>query len=403
MDFTEILSAESPSEILALTQSTNLAEAENKVLSEYELSTQSRKSFIIRFFSAVLGVLLIYVSWRFLLLPLFLIGLYFIFHAFFIKKFGKRQIHKHFVRIQNDIKQLDGFPELIIEKSIATLIPQSALGSQVAKIKDAGKLFLNTDSTKHLWNHAGFCRVATGRSTKDHADWQYYYIFAYQFHGRVPQTVMLHTHDRFVLPTSPDNKVISNLSPSWKIVVAEQYEIESLAILTQETISKLNDLVKNDQACTIEFFESQLLCFIPVDSPSTSALFSFEKIADDFARVLLPKLEGTELAMIGNIQPVLALDIELKEGNKVMTKSEHRRRNWILIVIVLFFFTFAWGLWTLKTADSIIFPYTLLPFIPIPFFILIVFLMPKKIRSEWLRGSGLRINGRRVTIRRKKK
>ena len=401
IDPVKIHLAETPTEIFELTQTTNLVDAEKKVIDEYEMSMHTRKAIFSRIFYGILGVYLVYTSSLFFLL--FPLGLFLLYLSFFMKRSGSKQIRKKFTELRAHIKALDGYPELVFEKNVATFIPRSALGSQAAKINGVGQLYMNADSTKHLWQHAGFCRIAMGESTSGRAEWQQYYVFAYEFHGSIPQTVMIHNQDRFSIPESPDNKILTDICPPWQTVVAEQYEIESLAVLTQEVLSELTILAGKNPPCTLEFFESKLLCFIPVDTTDLNGLLVLEETADSFARVLIPNLKRSRVTMIGNIPPFLALDIDIEsnyEEDIPLTASEKTRSNWMIIAVILFVIIFLGGI--IASNVGMFSPNFFLP-LPIVFVILIYFIMPKRLRSQWLKGSGFRINGRKVIVRRETK
>lgn len=397
VDISKILLAETSSEILEFTQTTNLTDAENITINDYESSMRTGKPLLSRIILGVAGSFFLYIS------PLFFVffplGICFLYFAFFFKIMGRKQVRKKFATLRMTTKSLDSYPELMVEKSIATFIPRSALGSQASRISDIGQLFRNTDVRKHLWNHAGYCSVAIRSYANGRVDRKHYYMYAYQFHGAVPQTVMVHAQDHFSLPISPDNKILTDICPPWQTTVAEQYEIESLTILTQDVILKLTELAKKNRPVTIEFFESKLFCFIPVDVPNITELISLEKTADNFAQVLLPRLEGSQVSIIGNIQPVLALDIEPEEDeeNTLLTPSDKVRQRWILFAIFLYIPLLIIGIATL---DSGLFSPKFVLATPVALVILIIFIMPKKLRSQWLKGSGLRINGNKVNIRR---
>lgn len=398
LDMRKIFLLETPQELLILTQTTNFSDAERVATETYEQSISTVKMIVPRIVYGLIGACLVYISlWFF---PLFLFGIFFILMAFFIRISGRRRLKKKLSELRTLIKTVDNYPELVIMNSIATFIPRSAIGSQSAKISDVGRLFTNTDSTKHLWNHAGFCRVATRIDSKGRTDWQNYYMFAYQFHGSVPQTVLIHARDRFRLSVSLDNKILTDLCPPWQCITSEQYEIETLAVLSQDIISKLATLAEKGPPCTLEFFESKLLCFIPADTPTISELLSLEKMANNFAHILLPKLEGSRLALIGNIPPVLALDIESIEEDILLTEAEKVRWRWMLSTVVIFVLI---SIGVPHAISSGVFPSEFLFPVMIASFMLIVLTMPKRFRTKWLKGSGLRINGRKVNIRRETK
>ncbi len=397
ININKIFLMETPQEVLLLTQTSNFSDAERVAIETYEKSMRTGKMLIRRIICSVIGAFLMYISlWFF---PLFLLGIFFILIAIFSPTFGQRALKKKFAELRALLKSIDGYPELVIMNNIATFFPGSALGSQSAKINDAGALFLNTDSTKHLWNQAGFCRVAIKRDSRGKTEWQNYYMFAYQFHGSVPQTVLIHARDPFHLPASPDNKILTDLCPPWQCITSEQYEIETLAVLSQDIISKLRDLAENEPPCTLEFFESKLFCFIPVDTPKISELLSLEKTADNFAHILLPKLKGSNLTIIGDILPILALDIESNEENVQSIGLEKVGWRWVLACSVILVLIIYIGHFAISSGMS---PLAFLIPTVIAFFVSIVLAMPKRFRAEWLRGSGLRINGRKVSVRREK-
>jgi hypothetical protein len=196
--------------------------------------------------------------------------------------------------------------------------------------------------------------------------------------------------------SSPNNRVLTDNVSLWSCIVADQYEIEALAIFTEDIVLKLIEKSTHGPACTFEILDSTLLCFIPFDSPNVKELFVYEKTADTFASILLPQLEKATMATIGNIPPVLSVDLREEEIQYTdLSEDEKKRQKWMVVIAIS---TFIIGGATINlSAKGVVSPWVISLVIFISFF-LIVLLMPKRIRKQWMNGSGLRVNGRSVRI-----
>lgn len=337
IDISKIYLAQTPEEFFALTNTTNFTDAENISKEALDQSYSTVKSVIYRIVFVCIGLFFLFLILVIppLIVPLFLFSFFFLGIAFFGKIFAKKRLRGKIGELKALAKKIEDYPELIIGKNVGDSFPKSVLGSHSISVNDTGGMFVNTDKTKHLWNCAGLCSVDTGRTVNDGKTvvWQDYYVFVYSFQGSVPQVLLLNKQDQFLPLSNPNNKIIADDSFPWHCIIPDQYEIEVLAILTEGTVLKLIEESSHGPVCTFELLNSQLLCFIPVDSVNIKELFFYEKTADTFANILLPQLEKATMTTIGFFSPVLSIDSS-EEGNHYieLSESEKKREKWMPLI-----------------------------------------------------------------------
>ncbi len=379
----KILSADSVEDVLHLTNTNDLDNAEKVTL---EMSKQELRSMRSIIFRILFSLFLILIT---LALPLLILitlpALY------FINVSNKKYIHKKFSEFRSLEKGLHGHPENTIRKDIVMLNPQSVILSKGATISDDSQYFYNSDEAKHLWKQAGYCRVHTGGSKNDGDTWQWYYVFVYTFQGNLPHTILVHPSDRFRASEIQDVDTLANICPPWKFVSKKEYEIETLAIFSPDLIHELSELSAKNKACTIEFFNDKLYCFIPSQNVSLENILEQAETANLFARTLLQKLSGSVTTPIGDISLLMERLTPLNDEQKPELtakekKQEVRSQVLMLLAAAVYLLLFSIIIFTSSDKEP---PSAFLFLLPIFFTIIIFLLMTKRARKEYKDGGGM--------------
>lgn len=397
IDIKKLFSVETIEEVLQLTKTTNVRDAETVANAAYLENTRTPKAIAMRATLGLIGLSLLYTGSIFP--PSLILGVTFIGLAIFSTVIGKRQLRNIFRRFKTYTQIQEKYPELINSsfKNLQLFASRSAFLSQVAKISDTGHIFLNQDKTKHIWDYAGYCKINTGRERDNRAVWQDYYVFIYNFTGTTPQMLLLHSKDPLLPPKAAASSTLLDICPPWQSIIPNQYEIEALAILSPETLLELTELSKGTTPCSLEVLDGKLICLIPVDTPNINEIFIYEKTAGQYAEIFLPKLINSSVTAIGNIPDTFAVDYE--PYDEEIPSLEDKKFQHKALIVVFIFITIFFG--SLVASSNSMLPPEILLLLPVLFVVTIVYLMPKKLRTKWLQGSGLRINGRKVNIRQK--
>ncbi len=390
IDIKRLFLIETAEEALQLTKTTNILDAETAANAAYLEYASTPKVIAMRIMQGLIGLILVYIT--FIFPPALILGGFFIVSALFSRAIGKRQLRNLFRRFNNLTKIQKEYPELTYTPfgNLELFFSKSAFLSQAAKISDPGYLFLNQDKTKHAWDYAGYCNIFTRRERDNRAIWQFYYVFIYNFKGTTPQMLLLHSKDLMLAPNTSASPTLLDICPPWQSIIPNQYEIEALAILSPDILLKLTDLSKSTTPCSLEVFDSKLICMIPVDTPNINEILTHEKTAGQYAALLLPKLINSNVNAIGDIPATLDVDYEPYE-KEIPTLEDKKFQQKALLSIFVFIPIFFSLIMSLPFSGL---PPEIILLLPVLFVVFIVYLMPKRLRAKWLRGSGLRINGR---------
>ena len=157
-------------------------------------------------------------------------------------------------------------------------------------------------------------------------------------------------------------------------------------------MEQISHVAKKSDVCTLEIINGQLICFIPVKETTIEGLIEHEKIAYNFADILLKRLHQSNMTTIGDISPTLNVNAEAFEEDVPETPQEKKSMRRVLILMGIFSVV-------ILISPTIIAFESRFQYVVMAAFILFLpiflYLLPEKARKDYLKKTGWHVVNRR--------